>query len=102
MNVNAVFTDSSFDLFEVDRRAGTIGADPALRQGIEDAFMRLGRAREACFGDAAYLTATACFKRDFGIGKMQPWTVVWDWPACRADEILNYLEGRRAEAEGGL
>ena len=101
MKLDTAFFDCSFELFEATSRAGSIGADAELRQRIEEAFLRLGQARETSFGDAAYLTATASFKRDFAIDTLQPWTAVWDWPASRAVEILNYLDGRYAEAVGG-
>ncbi|WP_124079726.1 hypothetical protein [Pigmentiphaga humi] len=79
---------------------GTIGADPALRQRIETALAELGRAREERFGYAAYRAVIAGFKRDFSIASYLPWTAIWDWPVGRADEILNYLEGRYAETLG--
>lgn len=79
---------------------GTIGADQTLCERIHTAFAKLGKAREACFGNQAYPSALASFKRDFAIGSTQSWTVVMTWPAHRAAEILNYLDGRHHEAVG--
>lgn len=79
---------------------GTIGSDRKLCERIQPAFTKLGKAREACFGAQAYLSATASFKRDFAIRRMQSWTIVMTWPAYRAAEILNYLDGRYNEAVG--
>lgn len=101
MTVNPAFFDTAFELFEVESPVGSIGGDVVLRYRIEEALRRLGEARVASFGDAAYSTTIASLKRDFGINKRQPWTMVWGWPAHRGAEILNYLEGRYAEAVGG-
>jgi len=79
---------------------GTIGADAGLRRRIESALEGLGRARERHFGYAAYGAVVAGLKRDFAIPSHLPWTDIWNWPADRADEILNYLRGRHAETLG--
>jgi hypothetical protein len=95
------FSDSSdASLFDVQHAPGTIGADAVLRGRIESALADLGRAREECFGYAAYGAVVAGLKRDFAIPSYLPWTDIWNWPADRADEILNYLHGRHAETLG--
>lgn len=79
---------------------GTIGGDAQVCKRIEDGFTRLGAARQRNLGGDAYATTTASFKRDFAIRKSAPWTVILSWPAHRANEILNYLDGRHSEAIG--
>lgn len=92
--------DRESGLFDVSHTPGTIGADTKLRQHIESALESLGQAREQCFGYAAYGAVVAGLKRDFAIPSYLPWTEIWNWPAERADEILNYLHGRHAETLG--
>lgn len=79
-----------------------IGQDPDLRHAIEQSMDRLVAALETRLGAAAEVTSQAAFKRDFGIARSDSWTVMWDWPAERAHEVINYLEGRYAEASGKL
>jgi len=83
-----------------DDAPGTIGADSRLRHRIESALNELCKARERQFGYAAQGAVVAALKRDFGIAPHLPWTEIWNWPASRADEILNYLSGRYAETIG--
>ncbi|MDX3906615.1 MAG: hypothetical protein QHC78_13085 [Pigmentiphaga sp.] len=87
-------------LFDACHVPGTIGADPVLRHRIESALEKLCRAREQCLGYTAYAAVVAGFKRDFAIASYLPWTEIWNWPAERAAEILNYLHGRHAETLG--
>lgn len=100
VNQPAFSDDSEPSLFDTHHAPGTIGADAGLRGRIEAALADLGRAREECFGYAAYGAVVAGLKRDFAIPSYVPWTDIWNWPADRADEILNYLHGRHAETLG--
>ena len=87
-------------LFDTHYEPGSIGADLALRGRIEAELAGLGEARQRCFGYAAYGAIVAGLKRDFAIAQRQPWTDIWHWPVERADEIINYLQGRHAETLG--
>ncbi|OVZ61275.1 hypothetical protein CDO44_06460 [Pigmentiphaga sp. NML080357] len=100
MNQPAFSDSGAAGLFDAGHAPGTIGADPDLRRRIESALAELGKAREARFGYAAYGAVVAALKRDFAIASYLPWTEIWNWPAERADEIINYLHGRHAETLG--
>ena len=74
---------------------GTIGANPFLKQRIQEGFNSLGEARKKRLGDlpSVFPAMYKTFKRDFDIGNV-PWTVIWDWPEQSAQAIVDYLQAK--------
>ena len=79
---------------------GTIGANPLLKQAIQERFNKIGEEREKRFGKNAYGVMYKNFKSDFEIKKAL-WTVIWEWPEATADAIINYLDGKYANTIAG-
>ena len=79
---------------------GTIGANPLLKQAVEERFNKLGEEREKRFGKDAYGGMYSIFKRDFQI-KHNKWTVIWHWPESMGDVILKYLDEKYANTIAG-
>lgn len=86
---------------EITPAPDSIGANGLLKERVKEAFGQLGKEREKRFGKSAYQALYAKFKTDFSIPKELPWTIIWDWPASRADEIITYLGGKFGNTIGG-
>lgn len=80
---------------------GSIGAAGLLKEGIAEAFGKLGQEREKRVGKTAYSVMYSTFKKDFQIPKELPWTTIWNWPESRAAEIAAYLEEKHSQTIGG-
>lgn len=86
---------------EIGPAPDSIGADGVLKEQVKEAFGKLGTEREKRFGKSAYQVMYSTFKKDFSIPKELPWTIIWDWPASRAGEILAHLDEKYGATIGG-
>jgi hypothetical protein len=80
--------------------AGTIGANPLIKNSIVQRFHRLGEEREKRFGKGAYGAMYKKFKSDFKI-KNDVWTCIWEWPETTAPVIREYLDAKYANTIAG-
>jgi hypothetical protein len=91
---NMTFITPRRPRIEIAPSNDSIGANGLLKERIKEAFGKLGTEREKRFGKSAYGVMYAKFKSDFKIPDDLPWTIIWDWPASRSAEIIEYLSDK--------
>jgi hypothetical protein len=72
----------------------TIGGDSMLRDRIQTLFDELRMRRKERFGNTGFSVATSHFKKYFKIPPKKNWNCIWLWKKSRADEIIQYLDGK--------
>ena len=98
-NIN--FTTQAPPKIMIQPSPNSIGGNPMLKLGIQEKFDKLGDRRKATYGETAFGTMYAIFKREFGIEKKVPWTIIWNWPVECADRIEQYLDEKLANTKKG-
>lgn len=98
---NLNITTKASPQIKIQPSPNSIGGNPMLRIGIKERFNELGDRRKARVGDSAFGVMYSSFKREFGIEKNVPWTIIWDWPVECADKIIEYLDEKLANTIQG-
>jgi hypothetical protein len=86
---------------EIPLPPGSIGANPLLRQRIDNLFKQINEYRYERLGKKyRFGTIHGELAKAFDL-KAKDWKQMWLWPEARADDVIKWLEDKRDNTQQG-